>query len=118
MVAADYKQFYFADKKWGIAVIETVNPEPVIQRLNGLQTVIKQVQQQDKLGYFLVIIVDILTQRSYAIMTNDSQNQIIQQAFSADICQENPQLIALGDMVSRKKQFVPTLETYYQNLSS
>lgn len=33
LVTMDYKQFGFADSKWGIAAIETVNPNQVLRVL-------------------------------------------------------------------------------------
>lgn len=115
LVTADYKQFKFNDKtatakKWGIAVIETVAPTQVFGRLSDIQTASQTVQQRDSLDYFLVIIVDILKQQSWAVASNDGQNQIISQAFNTTLKED---LIDLGNLVSRKKQFVPTLEKFY-----
>lgn len=115
IVTADYKQFSFADKeetiaKWGIAVIETVAPSQAFERLSDIQTASKTVKQRDGLDYFLVIIVDILTQHSWAVSGDDGQNLIITNAFSATL---KDNLLDLGNLVSRKKQFVPTLERFY-----
>lgn len=115
LVTADYKQFNFTDtvgkvSKWGIAVIETVNPEQAFERVNGIQTASQTVRQRDGLDYFLVLIVDIVTQRAWAVASVDEQNQIIIKAFKAEL-QES--LLDLGNLVSRKKQFVPMLEKFY-----
>ena len=56
------------------------------------------------------IIVDILKQQSWAVGSNDAQNKIIEQAFNTRL---NDKLLDLGHLVSRKKQFVPTLEAFY-----
>ncbi len=115
LVTADYKQFNFTDTagkvaKWGIAVIETVNPSQAFGRVNGIQTASQTVRQRDGLDYFLVLIVDIVTQRAWAVASVDEQNQMIIKAFKAEL-QES--LLDLGNLVSRKKQFVPTLEKFY-----
>lgn len=121
LLTADYKQFSFGNNNgqdipatWGIASIETVNPSQIFERIAELQTAIDTVSQQSNLDYLLVVIVDILKQRSWAIAVDDypEQNQIIEQAFAAK--REN-ELIDLGNRVSRKKQFVPALEAYYQS---
>lgn len=110
LVTADYKQFSFGGKKWGVAVIETVAPSQVLARLSDIQTASHSVQQRDGLDYLLVIIVDILKQQSWAVASNDEQNQIVSQVFNTTM-KEN--LLDLGNLVSRKKQFVPALERFY-----
>lgn len=110
LVTADYKQFSFGGKKWGVAVIETVTPSQVLARLSDIQTASHSVQQRDGLDYLLVIIVDILKQQSWAVASNDEQNQIVSQVFNTTM-KEN--LLDLGNLVSRKKQFVPALERFY-----
>lgn len=113
LITADYKQFQFSNKNWGIAVIETVNPQPVFNRLDSLQSTINQVKMNDNLDYLLVIVVDIFQQQSWAIATNNEQDAMIETAFTT---KQAEKLLPLGNLVSRKKQFVPTLETYYQHL--
>lgn len=112
LVTADYKQFRFGSTltHWGIASIETVNPKAVIARLGELKDAIATVKQRDGLDYLLVVIVDILQQQSWAIATDQDQDQVIAQAFGTQV--QDGQL-ALGNLVSRKKQFVPTLESHY-----
>ena len=112
LVTADYKQFRFANTTWGIASIETASPEQVLARVQALQTAIDTVKQRDKLDFLLVVIVDILQQQSWAIATSDAQNAIITQAFDTTV---DSNTIALGNRVSRKLQFVPALERYYQS---
>lgn len=113
LITADYKQFSFGKQpqKWGIAVIETVNPSQIFARITELQTAIDTVKTRDKLDFLLVVIVDILQQQSWAIVVkDDTQNQMIAKAFDSEIKEH---LIDLGNLVSRKKQFVPTLENYF-----
>ena len=100
----------FSNKKWAIACIETVKPDVVLSRLEGIQQASELIRQKDGLDYMLVIIVDILKQQSWAVGSNDAQNKIIEQAFNTRL---NDKLLDLGHLVSRKKQFVPTLEAFY-----
>ena len=110
LVTTDYKQFIFSNKKWAIACIETVKPGVVLSRIDGIQQASELIRQRDGLDYMLVIIVDILKQQSWAVGSNDAQNEIIEQAFDTRL---NDKLLDLGNLVSRKKQFVPTLEAFY-----
>ena len=110
LVTTDYKQFMFSNKKWAIASIETVKPDVVLSRIEGIQQASELIRQRDGLDYMLVIIVDILKQQSWAVGSNDAQNEIIAQAFNTRL---NDKLLDLGNLVSRKKQFVPTLEAFY-----
>lgn len=114
LVTADYKQFNFTksgkNEKWGIAAIETVNPMQVFQRIADIQTATQAIKQRDGLDYLLVIIVDILQQQSWAVASDEVQNQIIAQAFGTQV---NKAILDLGNRVSRKKQFVPALEKFY-----
>ena len=100
----------FSNKKWAIASIETVKPDVVFSRTDGIQQASELIRQRDGLDYMLVIIVDILQQQSWAVSSNDAQNEIIAQAFNTRL---NDKLLDLGHLVSRKKQFVPTLEAFY-----
>lgn len=120
MITSDYKQFIFADKKWGIAVIETVNPEQIFKRIQELNHASHTIRQNDNLDYLLVIIVDILYQKSWAIRSFDEQNRIVATALDTnpeDNLTTHADLIDLGNRVSRKKQFVPALEGYYKDLA-
>ncbi|MGL5253066.1 MAG: manganese-dependent inorganic pyrophosphatase [Moraxella sp.] len=110
LVTMDYKQFGFADSKWGIAAIETVNPNQVFARIDGLQQAAQAIEQRDHLDFLLVIIVDIIQQQSWAIAGSDAQNHIVTQAFASSL---DKNLIALGNRVSRKQQFVPALAAFY-----
>lgn len=112
LVTSDYKHFTFAGKKWGIASIETVDPTAIKARVTELQRAVAAVKARDGLDYLLVVIVDILQQQSWAIASDEAQNQIIATAFSTE---EKDQLLSLGNAVSRKKQFVPALERHYQS---
>lgn len=116
LVTADCKLFNFTNgsgqtKKWDIAVIETVAPSQVFGRIDEIQVASRTVQYRDSLDYYLVIIVDILNQHSWAVVSDHEQNHVITQAFNAKL-QDN--LIDLGNLVSRKKQFVPALEQFYR----
>lgn len=66
----------------------------------------------------LVIIVDILQAKPWAIATtqkDSQQNKLVMTAFNTQI---DGELMALGNLVSRKKQFVPAIKTLYQYPSS
>lgn len=110
LVTTDYKQFVFADKKWGIACIETVKPDVVFARIDGIAQASEQVKHRDGLDFLLVIVVDIIKQQAWAIASTDAQNNIIEQSFHSKL---DKKLIALGNLVSRKKQFVPALAAFY-----
>lgn len=112
LATSDYKLFIFAGQKWGIAVIETVAPEQVFARIAEIQIAAETIKQRDTLDYLLVIVVDIFKQQSWAIASNTAQNTIIQTAFKAQLAENR---ITLGNLVSRKKQFVPALEAFYKN---
>lgn len=110
LVTMDYKQFCFADKRWGIATIETVNPETVFARIAGLQSAAELIRQRDQLDFFLVTIVDIQQQHSWALASQPAQDHIIAEAFATHLTDNK---LDLGNRVSRKKQFVPILQAYY-----
>lgn len=110
LVATDYKQFVFADKTWGIACIETVKPEVVFARIDGIVKASADIKAKDGLDYLLVVVVDILKQHAWAIAGSQMQNAIIEQAFNSQL---DKQRIDLGNLVSRKKQFVPALQAFY-----
>ncbi|MFW2177092.1 MULTISPECIES: manganese-dependent inorganic pyrophosphatase [unclassified Moraxella] len=113
LITSDYKQFSFGKdgKKWGISAIETVKPQAIFERLATLPTAMTTLKQRNGVDFVLVMIVDIIKQQSWAVAFDDEQNYIVTQAFSSEV---KNNLIDLGSLVSRKKQFVPALERFYQ----
>lgn len=114
LINSDFKKFSFnkdnSPLHIGISCIETVNPSQIFARKDALQQASIRLKTQSNLDYLLVIVVDILAQQSWIIASDDAQNAFMAQVFHSEM-QDN--LLSIGNKVSRKKQIVPALESFF-----
>lgn len=107
----DYKEYNIGGEIWGIAGIETVDVAQILSRLPELTDSAHALKSDKNLDHLMVAIVDIKAQVGYALAHDHAQNAIIACAFNATPSQG---VFRLDGVVSRKKQIVPALATYYQ----
>lgn len=106
LVLLDSKITDIKGKKMRVSVIETTTPETVIARKEGIVTAIETIKAQDQLDTILFFIVDILNENSTLITADEFAKVYVADAFK--IADRDGDLL-LENVVSRKKQIIPTL---------
>lgn len=89
-----------------ISVLETTNPEMVLQRKDSIAEAIDQVCQEDHVQHVMLFVVDILKQEATVLVHNGHVKSMIEEGF--DI-QTQSDTAVLPGIVSRKKQIIPAL---------
>ncbi|MEW6422165.1 MAG: manganese-dependent inorganic pyrophosphatase [Deinococcota bacterium] len=114
LLKMDYKVFPFGDpaqlQRWGIGVIETTNPGYVLGRQAELLAAMDQARAEDGLNGILLSVVDILNETNVTLVLSATEEKVLREAFGAEVQNGRADL---GHRISRKKQIVPTLETYF-----
>jgi manganese-dependent inorganic pyrophosphatase len=106
----DYKEFDFSGHAMGIGVMETTSPAYAMQRKQEIIAAMRAKKQEQGLTHILFCVVDILQEQNTCFVVDDSDAQVIQNAFSVSVVDGQA---SLGQILSRKKQIVPMLETYF-----
>ena len=101
----DMKIFEIDGAKIGVAQVNTVNEEEVLERKEKLLAEIDNIIAKDGLKFFMLAITNILTNDSTALVSGDG-NDIIEKAFGEKV---DSNLVTLKGVVSRKKQIIPPL---------
>lgn len=107
LVEMDYKEFNINNKKVGVAVFETVDIEPSLERKDEFVEILKNKKEKDKLDYLIFSVIDILAKKAYFIAPNEIDEGLINKAFKLE--KDNDKIFA-KDIVSRKKQIIPAIE--------
>ncbi|MVN87785.1 manganese-dependent inorganic pyrophosphatase [Deinococcus sp. HMF7620] len=114
LLRMDYKVFPFgevtAPQQWGLGVIETTNPGYVFGRQAELLAAMDAVKAEDRLNGVLLSVVDILNETNRTLVLSATEDKVLREVFGAAV---SGQVADLGARISRKKQLVPALETYF-----
>ncbi|MFC4639260.1 manganese-dependent inorganic pyrophosphatase [Deinococcus hohokamensis] len=112
LLKMDYKVFPFGEpaQQWGLGVIETTNPGYVFGRQAELLQAMTEAREAEGLSGVLLSVVDILNETNRTLVPGPAEQQVVQDAFGAEV---TAQVADLGGRISRKKQIVPALETYF-----
>ena len=111
IVTLDYKPFEFNGKKVNIGVMETTNPKFALNIKSEILEAMKEEKQEQSLDGILFVVVDILNEKGTAFALDDFEIKMIESAFESKKLEDN--LFDIGSVVSRKKQIVPKLESYF-----
>ncbi|MFA7169950.1 MAG: manganese-dependent inorganic pyrophosphatase [Candidatus Paceibacterota bacterium] len=110
IVECDYKEFEMGGKKVGIGVWETTNPESVNASAQKIMKILKVKKINEKLDYLLFGAVDIVKNNSYCYIIGESEKVLMKNVFDVDTKND---MTFLKGVVSRKKQLVPPLRSYF-----
>lgn len=107
LVKLDSKKFEVGDKNLRVSVIETTNPQTVLDRKAGIVEAINAViAEESDVDDVLFFIVDILNESATALTYNDFTKGVIAASFSVAVDTDEE---VLPGIVSRKKQILPCL---------
>jgi manganese-dependent inorganic pyrophosphatase len=112
IIKMDYKEFEFGGEKYGIGVIETTNPNYIINRKKEVVSALIDIKKKDKLKGIMVSVIDILNEDNKTIVADSHEAEILRAVFGGKEIEHN--LYSLGPVLSRKKQIVPKLEKHFE----
>jgi manganese-dependent inorganic pyrophosphatase len=108
ILMADFKEFEMGSKNAGIGVLETTKSAFALERKNELLKAMKKVKEEKKLDFIFFFIVDILKERSVALVIDAEDQKLLEKLFGEGRkAQEN--VLDTGKIMSRKKEIVPVL---------
>jgi manganese-dependent inorganic pyrophosphatase len=108
LIKLDSKKFAIGDMNVRVSVIETTNPETVLERKDGIVSAIKEVvDSESDVDEVLFFIVDILKEEATVLTYNAAVKDIIEKSFSVTVESDTE---ILPGIVSRKKQILPSLK--------
>jgi manganese-dependent inorganic pyrophosphatase len=111
LIGKDYKVFDLNGKKVGVGVWETVLPQKVLERKNELMELLTKKKQAENLDCIYFGVVNIFNKRSDMCIVSEKEKKVAEEVFGAKTVDG---LMVLDGVVSRKKQMIPALESYFQ----
>lgn len=109
LIRLDYKEYDIEGKKVAVGVLETTSTEYGLGRKDEIISKMKEIKQQDKIDHMLFAIVNIIEEKSIGLTPDDQDAEIMTKAFQTS---KNGLQIDLKNLLSRKKQMIPTIENY------
>ncbi|WP_406944919.1 manganese-dependent inorganic pyrophosphatase [Halobacillus sp. SY10] len=109
LISLDAKEFNMGEKKVEIAQVNTVDTNDVLSRKNELKDAMEQNVSEKGLDLFLLVVTDILESNSLVVTVGEDSTGV-EEAFGVTL---DGNQVLLKNVVSRKKQIVPPLNTYF-----
>lgn len=103
----DFKVFDFGGTPVFINQVETVEPEKVLEMKGELVTALNEAKSKEGASQGYLVITDILKINSQVIYTNDTEKEIVEQAFTT---KGEDNVADIGPKMSRKKDIAPAIE--------
>jgi len=110
IVKYDYKEFEVNWVKSWIGTLETTNPWYSLWRKDELLNAMAEIKTESNLDFILLSVVDIIWEKNTSIVLDWKDTEIIEKVFNIKV--EN-NLADLKRRLSRKKQIVPDLTSYF-----
>ncbi|MBU3668491.1 MAG: manganese-dependent inorganic pyrophosphatase [Candidatus Taylorbacteria bacterium] len=108
LIHMDSKKFEVGDKNIRVSVVETTDPQSILDRKAGIVSAIDEVIKKDgDIDDVLFFIVDILKEEATVFTHNDFLKSVVSASFGVDASSDTH---VLPGIVSRKKQIVPALK--------
>ena len=108
LIKLDSKKTLVGDMNVRISVVETTDPQSVLDRKDGIVGAIKEIiAEESDVDEVLFFIVDILKEEATVLTYNDTVKDIIEKSFSVTVESDTE---VLPGIVSRKKQILPSLK--------
>ncbi len=109
VIKTDYKEYQFWDKKIGLWVLETTNPDYALWRKIEIVEAMIEMKQQG-LDFVSLSIVDIINQTNLTIVPWDDESLVYEKLLW---WKKEEHLCDLWNKVSRKLDIVPVLTKYF-----
>ncbi len=110
LIHIDSKKTSIGDKNIRISVVETTNPNQILERKDSIVNEIKNILSTEKdIDDILFFIIDIFKEEAIVFTYNDFIKKLIEKSFSIKI-ENNEDTKTLSGIVSRKKQIIQSLQ--------
>lgn len=113
VIQYDYKIFEFGTKRCGVGTLETTNPQYALGRKNEILIGLQELKIEQNLDFIMLSIVDILGENNKTLVLDGFDTEVIEHVFITKV--EN-NIADLAARLSRKKQIIPDLTTYFNTL--
>lgn len=108
LITLDSKKFEVGDVNLRVSVVETTDPNAVLDRADGIVSAIKDlVAAESDVEEILFFVVDILQEEAIVFTYNQRVADIIEKSFNVSVSGATE---FLPGIVSRKKQIIPSLK--------
>jgi manganese-dependent inorganic pyrophosphatase len=108
LIKLDSKKYTVGDTNFRVSVIETTNPDVVLECKAGIvQTIEEMISKETDVDEVLFFVVDILNESATVLTYNDHVKAIIEKSFGVTVESDTE---VLPGIVSRKKQILPNLK--------
>jgi manganese-dependent inorganic pyrophosphatase len=107
LIYMDSKQYSVQDKKFRVSVVETTDPQSILDRKSEITKALPIIAEKDGVDGVLFFIVDIIREESTFLLPDDITKQVALTSFEVKIDSDQ---ILLPGVISRKKQIVPNLK--------
>ena len=110
LVHLDSKKNMIGDKNIRISVVETMNTQTVLSRLEGIIEAMKKIlEEETDIDAILFFITDILKEESTVVVYDQFTKDLVSTSFEVEI-ETNQITKVLPGIISRKKQIIPMLK--------
>lgn len=106
LIRMDSKIYEIQGKQSRVSVLETTNPQMILDRQQEIIAAYPTVKKEDNVEEIYLFAVDILKQEAILFVANENIKSIAAESFAAEI---NGDTLVLPGVVSRKKQILPVL---------
>jgi manganese-dependent inorganic pyrophosphatase len=107
IVLGDFKSYEIAGLAVGFGVAETVNAAQLLGRKAGLRAAMAEVKAERGFDLMFFAVVEALAQTSYLLVLEGPERQVARDAFGQEAASG---VLTLEHQVSRKLQFIPSLQ--------
>ena len=111
IILNDFKQFTVSEISFGVGQLNSMKDDEAKELLQVLAPELEKTREEQGLDYLFFMITNILDESTHLIFSGCGASAIVMTAF--DLKEESEEVYLKG-VVSRKKQFVPTLVTAMQ----
>ncbi len=104
LIRRDFKEFHFAEQKFGVGQITSYDSEPLLQRKDEMLEILKEINDKNGYSFTMLMITDVLLGGSQLLYVGS--DDIIRHAFNLE---PKGNMVFLPHVMSRKKQVIPML---------
>jgi len=106
LIRMDSKIYDIGGKQTRVSVLETTNPQMIIDRYDEIIAEIPIITKADNVEQVLLFAIDILKEEATLFIQNEDVKNLAESAFEVKISEDT---IILPGIMSRKKQILPAL---------
>ncbi|KNC86750.1 hypothetical protein SARC_01129 [Sphaeroforma arctica JP610] len=110
VVRADTKEFDLCGNNVVWATVETTDPASMMARKEALAEAMKKLKIEKDAKYVFLSIVDIVNLNTDLILIGEDERELAIEAFKAQVNADEELVMNIGNLVSRKKDFIPTVQ--------